>query len=437
MESVHEKRTRKSIGTLSLILTLLAASAAIACASDESEPDRGAGAEGGAGGTGNDEPLTEGGGGGETVTASTFVIGTRVWDDTTTTSYFNVVSSLEQGTKVPRSQAIEMPGAAKLYAIAGIGWFGLGGGEAPTITRYGLDEDGQLEEQASINMLSYGVQSLWDSLYVVSDTKVYYPDRDNKQLIVINPQEMRIEGAVALPETAREGFLSLYGYTPLLRGNKLIFSVGWFDWNVNDEVLGETGLVVLDTESDTVDRFDVEERCGGITTGVTTSAGDTYFVSSALAGVAHRLGRQPTTPCALRLKADDDAFDPEFLVELSELTGSEVAGEPIPASGDELFLRVFEESEATFSEESATWELTGQAAWYWWRWNVETGEASLVSELEPSTSDVLWFNVDGRVFGSQTTEDYSKTTLIELTAEGGPRAALTAPGFLHAVARVR
>ena len=82
------------------------------------------------------------------------------------------------------------------------------------------------------------------------------------------------------------------------------------------------------------------------------------------------------------------------------------AGEPVPGGGNTLFLRVFDEGEATVTDENA------------------------------ATSDVLWFQVDGRVYGTETTEDYS-TTLIELTAEGGPRAALTAPGFVHGVARVR
>jgi hypothetical protein len=438
MANVHRKRTLMSFGTVA-VLTMIAAAATVACGDDDAEPEDSGGTSGSSttGGAPGDSSGSGGLAGQPGDADPAYLIGTRVWVDTTATSYFNVVSSLDKGTEVSREQALELPGPAKLYAIPDVGWFGLGGGEEPTITRYGLSADGKLQKEKTINMLSYGVQGLWDNLYVVSKTKIYYPDRDNRQLIIINPTEMAIEGAIKLPETAQDGFLSLYGYTPLLRGNKLLFTVGWFDWNVNDSVLGETGLVVLDTDTDTVDSFDIDKRCGGITTGVTTADGDTYFVSSALAGVAHRLGRQPTAPCALRVKAGAEAFEEDYLVELGELTNSEVAGEPVPAGGNGIFLRAFEESEATFTEESATYELTGQTAWYWWRWNVETGEASLVDELEPSTSDVLWFEVGGRVFGSQTTADYAETTLIELTAEGGPREALTAPGFLHGIARIR
>jgi len=378
-----------------------------------------------------------GGASGRPGNESRYLVGTRIWDDATTTSYFNVVSSLEEGTSVDLAQAVEVAGAAKLYAIGDIGWLAIGGGEEPTITRYTLNDAGKLVRGATLSLLSLGVTSLWDTLYVVSETKMYYPDRANRQLIVINPTAMEVQGTVELPETAREGFLSLYGYTPLLRDGKLLFTVGWFDWFETDSVLGETGLVVVDTATDTVERFDVDDRCGGITTGVVTESGDAYFVSSALAAAAHRLGRFTPSPCALRVNAGEDAFDSGYVKELADVVTSEVAGEPVPAGSNALFLRVFDESEATFTETSATTELTGQAAWRWWRWDVESGEASPVEELAPSTSDVLWFQVDGRVYGTETTSTYSHTTLIELTAEGGPKAALTAPGFVHGVARIR
>jgi hypothetical protein len=368
---------------------------------------------------------------------SAFVVGSRIWDDTSITSYFNVVPSLDQGTSVDLDEALEVAGAAKLYTVEGAGWLALGGGEEPTITRYTLDDTGRLVAGQTISLLAYGVESLWDQLYVVSESKAYYPDRDNAQLIVINPQEMAVEGAIELPETSRKGYLALYGYTPLLRDGKLLFTVGWFDWSETDSVLAETGLVVLDTETDTLERFDIDDRCGGITTGVVMGSGDAYFVSSALAAAAHRLGRLTTEPCALRVSAGDDAFDPAYAAKLSELSSSDIAGEPVPAGGEAMFLRVFDEGAGTFTESSATWDLTGQSVWHWWRWDLESDEAELVEELAPSKADGLWFEVDGRIYATEASPDYSQTTLIELTAEGGPKQTLTAPGFVHRVARAR
>lgn len=366
-----------------------------------------------------------------------FLLGTRVWNDTSTTSYFHVVSSIEAGTAIDESRAVEVPGAAKLYAIEGVGWFAVGGGEVPTITRYTLDDEGRLNKAGTISLQNYGVESLWDTLYVVSPTKMYYPDRDGQRLIVINPSAMAITGEVDLGETGREGFLSLYSYAHLERGSHLLFSVAWIDWNETDSILGETGLVVLDTETDTVSRVDVDARCGGITTPVEMSSGDVYFVSSALAAAAHRLERLPTPPCALRVRAGQDAFDATYLENLEALTGHALAGEPVPGGDSQVFLRAFDEGLGTVTDGALTWELTSQSAWRWLRWTPGTRDVSAVSALHPSTSDVLWFRVDGKVYGTETTADYSETTLIELTAEDGPRRAMTAPGFVHGVARIR
>lgn len=366
-----------------------------------------------------------------------FAIGTRIWDDTTTTSYFHVVDSLEAGTTVDLSKAIEVSGSAKLFSIGTLGWFAIGGGEAPTISRYTLDANNRLVPGETISLQSYGVSSLWDTVYVVSPTKAYYPDRDNQQLIVWNPTEMTISGTISLTQTNRDGFLSLFSYTPIVRGSQLLFSVGWFDWNTNDSVRGETGLVAIDTTTDQVTSFTTDNRCGGITTGFEVGNGDFYLVSSALAGAAYKLGRLTTEPCALRIRAGETAIDASYVLQLDTLTSGALAGEPVSGGGNQIFLRVFDEAKAEIPAEPATWDVTGQLAWDWWSWNVSTGTASKVEGLPASTADVIWFQVDGHTYGAQTTEDYKMTTLIDLSTTGGPTTAITAPGFMHGVARIR
>jgi hypothetical protein len=246
-----------------------------------------------------------------------------------------------------------------------------------------------------------------------------------------------VTGSIQLPETVRDGYLALYGYTPVVRGTKLLFSIGWFDWSENDAVLPETGLVSIDTQSDTLAAFETDDRCGGITQTIAMSDGDAYFVSSALAGTAHRLGRLATEPCALRLRDGEEAFDGKYAQPLAALSDGAIAGEPIPGGRDTVFLRVFDESLAAVEDGAFTYDLTGQAAWRWVRWTPASNAIESIDSLEPSTSDVLWFEIDGKIYGSQTNTEYTETTLIELTAQGGPRVGLTAPGFVHGVARVR
>ncbi|WP_433931240.1 hypothetical protein AB3662_43870 [Sorangium cellulosum] len=421
--TLASRRASAALGALGLLTVALGSGG---CGDDPPNPN----------GSGSGEPNPSGGGG-DGVSGPAFVVGTRIWDDTSTTAYFHVVPSLDQGTEVDLSQALEVPGSAKLYGFEDLGWLAIGRGDAPTIARYTLDGRGALAKGTSVSLQPLGVQDLWPTLYLVSPTKAYYPDRDNEQLIILNPTTMEVEGRIELPETARQGYRALYSYGSILRGDSLLFSVGWFDWDQNDTILEETGLVVIDTTTDTLVRVEVDERCGGITQPVETASGDAYFVSSALAGAAHLLERLPTEPCALRVQKDADAFDKDYLQALAELTDGAIAGEPIPGGGDTVFLRVFDERAATIEANSVTWDLTSQKVWQWWRWDTATGEAAPIDALSPMTSDVLWFQVDGRVFGTETTDDNAESTLIELTAEGGPKRGLTVPGFLHGVAKVR
>lgn len=362
-----------------------------------------------------------------------YVVTSRIFsaDGDDVTSYLHLVPSLDATTKVDLKNAIEVAGSAKVFALED-GWLAVGSGDSVRITRYEADPTkGLTKTGQTIDLQPSGVQSLWETLYVASSTKVYYADRENAQLVIINPKEMTVEGKIALPETERKGYLALYSYSAVKRGNKLIFSVGWFDWD-NDKVLPETGLVVLDTDTDKVARFDVDSRCGGITTPVTLDSGDTYYVSSALNGATKFVKREAAVPCALRVLAGQDKFDANYALELSDITSGAVAGEPVPAGGNALFLRVLDQSAVETKGDDASWDVTGQTVWTWWKW--EPGKdgkanASQVSTLEPSTADVTFFKVGDRVFGAQTTEDYSETTLLELTAEGGPKPALTVPGF--------
>lgn len=360
---------------------------------------------------------------------------TRVWDDTTTTSYLHVLASLDAGTEVDTKQALELSGPAKLFSYGKL-WFAVGQGDSPTITRYSLDERGRLVEGASISLQPFGVQDLWDSLYFVSAEKAYYPDTSSSQLIVWNPTTMEVTGTVQLPETVRDGYLSYYGVTPITRGEKLIFSVGWFDWLTNDTILPESGLVVIDTETDTVERVDSDERCAGITQAIQLPNGDAYFVSSAMAGAAHELGRLEQAPCALRVRAGEDAFDTQYAAALPDLSGETLIGEPAPGAGDSLLLRALDPALVEVSEETHTWDFTGRAEWRWLSWDVTSDEVTSLDELPAATADAFWFRLDGKVLASQTNAEYTETRLVDVT-DSEPHDALTFPGFLQSVARIR
>ncbi|WP_437982711.1 hypothetical protein [Sorangium sp. So ce117] len=435
--SVNQRKQRSSTRTsaTAFALVLLAGVLGSGCGDDETSNPAGPSGSGGQGGGGQGGGGGGQGGGGQNG-GDAFIVATRVWDDTATNSYFHVLPSIDPGTEVDPSQALEIPGSARLFAFEGLGWFGIGEAQAPTISRYTLD-GGTLVKGDSISFQPFGVKSLWPTNYIISSTKVYHPDRAGEQIVVWNPTTMEVEGTIPLPDTHREGYLALYGYGSVLRGKTLLVSVGWVDWTTTDTILPETGLIAIDTETDTVVRFDVDDRCGGITQPIETASGDAYFVSSALAAATYHLDRLETEPCALRILKDADAFDPDFALHLSELTDGAIAGDPIPAGRDGIFLRVFDEELATIDEETKMSGLTGQPAWHWWRWDTAANEVEAIADLAPSPANVSFFEIDGKVFTIDEGSDSTESTLIELTAEGGPKLGLKTPGYLHGLAKVR
>lgn len=366
------------------------------------------------------------------------LLGTRVWtpDGEQVTSYVHAVPGLSAETELDLDRALELPGAVSLYAMENVGWFAIGGGEDPTITRFERGDDGQMVERESMSFQPYGIISLWQTMIWLSPTKAYYPDRDGAQIIVWNPSAMEITGVIDLGVARRPDALAYMGLTPVVRGTRVLLSVGWFDWSEADRILPETGLLVIDSETDELVRFDVDARCGGISEAIQLDSGDAYLVSSALAGAAFELGRLDTPPCALRIPADADAIDPEELVSLEELTGWRIAGEPVPAGGSAIFLRALDPELANIEGDAFTYDVTAQLAWRWLRWDVEAGEVAEVDAMEPAAADGYWFAVDDRVVATRATADYAETTLVDLTADGGPAPLVTLPGFVFAITSI-
>lgn len=366
-----------------------------------------------------------------------YVVATRVFstDSDSVTTYVQVLGSLDQGTTLDTTKATEFGGPAELFSLDTPRWVAVGEGESALLSRYSLN--GQtIKKEQTLGLSPQGLKSFFSNkLYQVSPTKVYLPDPDNAQLVTLDPTNMRVLGKVALPTTVREGYTPVYSYDSVQRNGKVLFTVAWFDWT-NDKILPETGLVTLDTNTDQP-TVTVDARCGGITNPITLPSGDTYFPSSSLAAAAYQINRLTTEPCVLRIKAGADAFDASYHVKLRELTGGAVAGEPAPTGGAEIFLRVLDTSKATIKPESASYDITGQSAWTWRRWNPTTNALTNVESLQASTANAYWYQVDGRVFYAQPTSDYATTQLIELSAAGGPKNALSGPGLISGIGRIQ
>jgi hypothetical protein len=352
--------------------------------------------------------------------------------------YVTPTNSLNRDFEYSRS--LEQAGGGVLYAEPGVGTFMIGSGEEPVITRYEI-QGNRLVAGDTLSFEREGVVYLYaGSVIFVNPNKAYYIDLDQLQAISFDPTRMRILGRVSLEGVEREGYFASFGDV-VKRDDGIYFPGQWYtdpDW---DRVPAGSMLIRIDPETDEVS-YASDDRCTSMYTSLTTEAGDTYWFSdffNTLARVGY--GEDHGVPdCALRLKAGEQTFDPEWALDTGRFTGGAPAIASLRAEDSKIWLRVLDEAAVdelgiTFPAEYAT--LDTAPAWQWYLLDVESGEPAVRNDERPLGSvGAMGMYVDGRSFVTIEKPDYSETTLLELTEDGFIERG-AASGVIDEIVRVR
>jgi hypothetical protein len=341
-------------------------------------------------------------------------------------AYLGVTDTLDGEVKLDLSRALEVPGASRFYAPTSGGFFALGSNEDYSITRYDLDEQGRPEESGRLSFAGIGVSRLLFRAVFVSETKAYYIDHTQAQIVIWNPSTMKIERSIELPEELQNGY---EGYTtvlpyhryPLVQ-DRLFIPVSWYNF--------EEGTY---TETD---------RCAGASELAFDANGDVYYGTSVnhpfYAFAQDPEQRAEERPgCILRIRAGEEQFDPDYLVKLSDVVKGGVAmGLTDGAEPGIGYVQVLDEDEQRWSDVASEDEFWESAAWRWWRVDLATGSAELDDEIPASAPYMTSYEVAGRRFVSRQT-GAGDSRLFELSSSGQHLPALTSPGSIRGVARVR
>jgi len=366
-----------------------------------------------------------------------YLIMARTFSSEITTGILTPTSSLE--SELDYSRALELPSGGVLYSEPGIGTFMIGSAEEPTITRYRIDEsDRFIVDSEGLSFASYGVQYLYvDSVLFVNPHKAYYIDLDQLQAIAFDPSEMQITGSISLAGAAREGFFTSFGEA-VRRDDAIYFPTQWYtepDW---DRVPKGSMLVRLDPNTDQV-TFTEDARCASMLLSMTTDSGDTYWFSDGYNTLARRgYGPEHGAPdCALRLRAGEKTFDPDWQLDVGSRTGGAPAIPVLKAGGSKIWLRVLDESKVDLPIPTEYSALDTAPAWQWHLLDVESdAPAQRNDDQPPSSVGAFGIYVDGRAFTTVENSDYSESTLIELTPDGFVKHS-TVRGVVDSIARVR
>jgi hypothetical protein len=353
-----------------------------------------------------------------------YAIGSSLYSAEGPSSFVAFVDGLGEGAQVDYEKVLELPGYGRIWGVDGKGAFYIARNEDASVTKYEVIE-GRLEERQTIKLDAYGIRSFVVEAGVridfLSDTKAYLFDGATLKAIVWDPSTMAITGEIDLSELANTPWLTTFGFSEtLLRGDQLVMFVTYEDFT-QQRAASDLRVALIDTRTDAVTILR-DERCAALYA-TRAGSGDIYFSSDGRAASYRRIDEAAApAPCLLRLRAGEDALDPDFHVELSALTdGSPTAG-IVPSRGEAAYVVALDEEVQPVEKGAGAFALYQARAWRWWR--IELGSTEPGTRLEgtePNAGGLVFLPVDGDVYTNESAPDYSESTLLRVTEDGFER----------------
>jgi hypothetical protein len=348
------------------------------------------------------------------------------------TSHTAVVPRLGATTSADLQRGVETAGFVMASAYDGFVY--IPGGSSPTITKYATDEAGRLTEVGEVSFAAYGVSNVSRGPFIGSDMvapdKAYYFDVSTLQLIIWNPLSMEITGNVVdlaevltgsiEPQWAVRAFLNYGEGFARQRGNRLFVPVRWQNADdVSGFVRPRAGLLVLDTETDSVVHLLQDDRIADSIYTVMLDSGDLYLFSGGIGVSQHHLYENAAPGGALRVRNGEDIFDPDYYVNLNQAVGGRPATTPVSAGGTSVYVRVYYDEQG--GPQKDPFELLALRAWRYWKVDLVGDEpAQEIAELPWTSTDGFFYSLpeENRTFLGVMNADFSATRLYEATPSG-------------------
>jgi hypothetical protein len=373
-----------------------------------------------------------------------YVVSTRVSTSSGVKhSFLLTVPSLGPETSFDLQHAVQLDTESPAFGVRGQPFVYTAAESQPTLLRWHVLEDGSLQQWSAISFSSAGLRRLdaAASLSFLAKDKAYFCNRfDPTSIVIWNPETLETRGTIELDLPVLGQMLPQVVLGQ--RADRLFAVVSWqqpfsTDWTrFGDHVQ----LIAIDTTTDQiVSRVD-EPRCNLLSATSNGSDGAVYFSpSSYYAPLRSMLGAaRGVDGCALRIEPGSDRFEPGYAVDLGAITGGRPAGDVALVSSSTAFLRVWHADLVTpLSPDGSNWEsVIQEPGFLWWTWRIGAEQAEAIADQKPS-KDAQVFVVDGTTYTAAYSPDGSASVLEQLDPGGTLRPALSGPGEIYGVFRVR
>ncbi len=248
--------------------------------------------------------------------------------------------------------------------------------DAPTITRYVLDENDELREDETLSFAGLGVTNA--AYYsIISETKAYLYDYDTYKVHVWNPTAMTLSGVEIDLGAARHDdrgplWLNPWRFDHIRRDNLLFMSGGWWP---EDGPAPYSLVLVFDTDADTVNVLE-SDRCVNLGGTKKTENGDVFFFYQAYGIVINDI-----PPCGLVIRDGETDFDVDYNPDIAGMMGGRIPASFNEGAGDAVYAEVpYEELIEGDTLEDLL--FFGGNGYRFWKVDLQTEEATEVSTLE-------------------------------------------------------
>ncbi|RKH62928.1 hypothetical protein [Corallococcus aberystwythensis] len=387
--------------TSARLLTALALAFTAACSDDgdDNKPDAGTNPDAG-------------------TTTPMYAFVAQVNVDNASTSYVVLTETLDPATPLSLTNATQINGRALGSGISKTGSIFVSSSAGATVTRYNLTASNTLEKAGEVSFASKAVTTIGEyqnQFQFVSETKAYYFDGRNSQIIIWNPKDMTLTNSISLPEMTIAGSTLTFASNPLRVGTKVLMPLGW---RAGAAVTRQAGIIVVDTTNDSAVVVK-DDRCGYVRDGIVGTDGKVYLATEAYGAAEKRVsGSNPSvpTPCLLKFDPATNTYDKDFFKELSTLTNGGATGSLLAAPNGTGYLRVLDETAYPVQADTVARTLASAVAWKWWKIDPAAGtNATLVDTLPASTGSSFLYEMNGRTVFSEFTNNSGTTNYRELT----------------------
>jgi len=363
-------------------------------------------------------------------TAPAYMVASRVLTPNGRSFFVSVEPDLER-REVDLSRSLELNGFSRAYAFDG-SVFTMDS-ESLEVTRHEVPGNLVLEPRATLSMAGLGIRNFRPLFAFLDEDLAYYVDLDGFQVVVFDPSEMVLEGTFPIAEAEREGFDE--EATDIERvGDRVFVTLAWTNFDELD-LIPRVAVIVLDAaEGRFVDILE-DDRCAAAGGAYVGGDGALYVIGDNDDGRYAVFGDRPLPPpCLLRVQDGATEFDPDFYVDLREVTGSpevgHIAGLP---DGTAITRGLGREIDIDAVEDIA--DLAFAEIWEWLVLDVDARQATPL-DVPLSALPFPPFEVGGELYFQREDGDEGISTLYQVVDDRADES-LTVTGEFLQLGRIR